>query len=655
MTAYKQKKMEEARQAIEAAVKADPRCQMAHFWRGVILCDTGDLDEGLKSFETTVELEPISNLAVVGAVRMGVILGRLKRLDEAKYWLSRAILGDPTDTQGQHWMAYRNMAVALSQQQRHYSAAVAALLGRAADPDEVPETAIREFAKHAGTEEVARVLHLEKKLRIPAAPPGRSVKTRLAPVNASGAVVDGKIKQLLPDPQGRYVVAVVPKTKGYYLIHVGKTVTVGKVDMPHVVHCACLAAGRLFLAVESPPRLVEVAVETGKALKAYPLGNRLPTSIAVLPSRRSAYYTFNCAVFGLDMRTGRSTATELSGVQVHAHPGERYVFSFDAYKVNEDRGMSFTFLVRGQPVFVEALPDNPGWSHQCVLVKSVAVRGRLLIAEVRENATTNPLGLAISPNGDWVAPVGGGGWRSPVHPKAGGYTVPVYAAGDLRHVQGVYHTGPRPRGFAFNPVTGQVAAVRNEDARVYLLAGGGAQAKASGAFAGACAWSGDGRLLILANEPKGLSVYENTLSNKELVRSAGWWKELKVSRDLNAPAAAAAAPAKAELKELAAFEPKGTREVAEAAVARAVSKGRTERLPFWNRTPEYTESPLWQQMQDIIASTQSRDAAGVRAYRLKEALKRSPDYAPMILLLADAQQIVGKHKEAEANLLRTIR
>ena len=41
------KKHKEALTAVEAAVQADPRCQMAHFWHGLILANLGEIPESM--------------------------------------------------------------------------------------------------------------------------------------------------------------------------------------------------------------------------------------------------------------------------------------------------------------------------------------------------------------------------------------------------------------------------------------------------------------------------------------------------------------------------------------------------------------------------------------------------------------------------------
>src|SRR5207248_750976 len=110
-----------------------------------------------------------------------------------------------------------------------------------------------------------------------------------------------------------------------------------------------------------------------------------------------------------------------------------------------------------------------------------------------------------------------------------GYGVAVFAAHDLGYLQGYYQTDPYPLGVCFNPVTGQVAAVRAEEARVYHLSDPRGGFPLKGKFAGPAAWSGNGRYLVLADSGGGLSVYENELTEKESARASSWWKDVIAS------------------------------------------------------------------------------------------------------------------------------
>jgi len=644
-----QKQFTRALQAFDAALRLDGQCQMAHFQRGMTLIDMGRVTQGLASFKKAIELGQSVWLNVNAAINMGLTLARLRRIDEARYWLTQAVLLDPTDAGGLRWVAYRNLAIGLHDQKRHLSALLAALLAREANRAKVERKLVEEFAKLADAaeeEEAVRVLCLTEKPRLDK-PAARTAKSDLAKVaTLGGEPLAEQIRQLLPDPRGRFTVAVPQQAKHYYLVRGGPAPAARKINMNVNVRAACMVGSKLFLVLDGPSRLVEAAADSGTILQSHPLGHRTTGTVGVLPSLRSAYMSCGQQIVHLDLKTGVVTATKKPGFAVVAHPTRDMIY---AYTTDFNRRETATLLIDGRPVTL--LRDSGGMS-QSVLYGFAAAGATLHLAEMRFNAASNARGVVVSPDGLWVAVPGGGGWRP--EGKRGGYVVPVYAADDLSFVLGTFQTDAYPCGFAFNPVTGQVAAVREKDAHVYHLAGGEASATLAGKFTGACAWSGDGKLLLLANAGSGLTAYRNRLGPDEQARSQTWWKAVQAQRPTSAPPPGPRVQATA-IREIAAFAPSKDRRAVARALARAFATGRSERLTPWRTFGPYVGGKALAALMDIVESTRSADSAGIRVYQIRKALEKYPNEPILTYHLADAHRYLKQTDEAKVAYLQTIR
>ena len=353
-------------------------------------------------------------------------------------------------------------------------------------------------------QEVARVLYFpEKSPKLEQ----RQQHTQLSPVAMEGEISE-VIADLWPDPQGAYVIAVPPASRHYYVIATAAKVAGRKIQASSPIVCTCLAGGRLYAAANDPPRIDVIVPETGVVASSYSLKDR-PTSLAVFPGFSRAFFPAAGFVQDLNLKTGAVTKTPVPGDVVTGHPDPRYVFTY--FKDDRNR-----------------------W-HPCSLIKAVATPSGLLTAEIRDNAAANGSRMSVSPDGNWVAIAGGGGWR-PINNEAdGGYGVAVFSALNLEHWQGFFATDAYPQGVCFNPVTGQVAVIREQDAAVYHMADPKSSAHVKGPFSGAGAWSGNGRYLFLGGSKKGLSCWANVLDAKETQLAGTWWKSIKIAQPRSTP------------------------------------------------------------------------------------------------------------------------
>jgi S1-C subfamily serine protease len=485
----------------------------------------------------------------------------------------------------------------------------------------VTEEMVRNAFLRGREQEVATLLYFaEKSPKLPK----RDRDTKLAPMGVGDDVAE-QIVDLQADPQGRYVVALPRSAAHYYLITIAHKVAVTKVAVKGTPVCACLAGGFLYAVAANPGRIDQIRVETGKVVKTYPLKGLLPRSLAVFPARGMAYFPANDLVHGLNLQSGAVFKSDVPGQMVVGHPKQRFVYSF--------------------------MRDTDTRWIQTALVKAVAVPDGLLPAGMRENAASNAAALRVSPDGNWVAVVGGGGWRPSANPAgATGYGVAVFSTHDLGHLQGFFKTDAYPRGVCFNPVTGQVAAVRNADAKVYHLADTETCTTLAGQFSGVGAWTGNGKYLVLALNGKGVAVWENSLSAAETKRAGTWWKSLVV-KARTAPAATFQV-----VKALKTFAIKSpARKEVAAALLKAAREGRTDRPARWQEYQAYLKDDT---MRNVIGGAirhvNQKEDFGIAIFQIKKAMKTYPDSVPLKFFLAEALRLGDQPQEAEKYYLEAV-
>jgi S1-C subfamily serine protease/Tfp pilus assembly protein PilF len=647
------KKLKEALEPVKAAIAADPRCQMAHFWHGNILLDLGDVEEAMTAYKKSLsdEVNPSANVSANAAVNLAMTLAKLKQHDEANVWFTRAILEDPTNGAGQRGKAYRNLAINLRQQGKSLSAAVALAL---ALQDKAPNTdmkMVRDFFDKAEEQEAAALLFfgdeapkLEK----------RAQENKLAPVALEGGPTVA-IADVLADPGGRYAVALPANADHYFFIKFDGKPSVAKVAAPAAIAAACLADGSLYtLTNGSPLKIEKLEVETGKSKETFTLkGNGSASSLAVLPARGLAFFCADRVVVGANLKTGAVVKSDVPGQVVVAHPNQRYLYSY----VKPERQPGGYILIDGRPVLFR--PRGQDWL-QTTLFKSVVTPAGPLLAEVRENVASNAFRMSLSPDGKWIAVAGGGGFR-PTKPAddGAGYGVAVFGGHSLEHLQGFYKTENYPQGVCFNPVTGQVAAVRGDDARVYHLSDPKNGAVLTGKFSGAGAWSSDGKYLVLGNNGPGVSVFENTLTEAERERGTAWRKDVRVLPivGLGGVVAHTVGPASFEpveaLKTFAVVTP--TRDEAAALVRKAVAEGRTTRPGLWlEYSGHFKDDAQKAALQEARQQVAQKADLGIVIFQMKTILKATPECAPAHFFMAEALRLQERNDDAEKAYLATV-
>ena len=289
---------------------------------------------------------------------------------------------------------------------------------------------------------------------------------------------------------------------------------------------------------------------------------------------------------------------------------------------------------------------------QTALYKYAVFQKQPMLAEMRLNAASNGRVLHVSPDGQWVAIVGGGGWRP--WDKAGhgaGYGIAVFAAPDLGQVQGFFATDAYPSAVAVNPVTRQIAAVRPQDAKVYDLNREQDPLLLKGPHGTAAAWSPDGKYLYLSGK-SGLRAWPNTLSPQEEKVGLSWWKAVMPPQ--REPQIEAAATAAEPIETYKTFEIMSDRKETLAAIGRAEVGGRVRKPVDWLQYGPYqSDKELSEQFRTPIS--RNREECGLRIYQLKKLREAHASHPGTAFLLGTAYFVAGDFAKAEKELLAAIR
>jgi S1-C subfamily serine protease/Tfp pilus assembly protein PilF len=639
------KKSRQALKSIDEAIKADPKCQMAHYWRGIAAYDSGDVEASVEAYKKALSDDVVRNpnISANAATNLALTYARLKEYDDACLWFTRAILEDSGNKFKQRGKAYRNLGITLRNLKKPFAAAVAVAY---AYEDEAPNTNInmvREFFGAIGDEEVARILRFSDPV---AKLTPRAGKTNLSPATLEGDAVSEAITTLLSDPLGRYVIAWPQKVSWYYVISTNTDKpTVKKVELARGLENPCLAAG--FIYGVGGGSIEKIEPSTGKTVFNYNIRNQGVTSLAVLPAQKRAYFGAERVIHEVNLDSGAVHKTILPGQVVVAEPTEQFVFSY----LRPDRSSGGGhIIVNGRPIYFRSATTD--WA-QTLLFKAAVTSSGLLIAEVRENACSNANRMSVSPDGQWVAVAGGGGWRPRAKTLGAGYGVAVYSAKDIEHVQGFLKTDAYPNGISFNPVTNQAAALRGADAKIYDLGDPKDFVELKGKFNGASAWSGNGQFLFLGNE-KGINAYANTLSDDEQKLASTWHKKIVVTViDHGKAATPIAFNAVAGYDEFAVASP--AKDELAKTLAKILASKRTERPGAWNQFQPYRHAKVMEVIDEARDKLQRKEDIGLVIFQLKKVLKTNDKSVPAKFYLAEALRLNDQLNDVEKILIDVIR
>jgi tetratricopeptide (TPR) repeat protein len=630
---YKSKKPKEASVAVAAAIKADPKFQMAYFLKGNILSDLGEIPESMEAYKKSLSDDVVrsNRISAVAANNLAITLGKLKEYDESNVWFTRAILEDYNNSAGERGKAYRNLSVNLGQQGKNLAAGIAVAL---ALQDKIPSANVKmmqNFFDKGQNQETACLLYFDDKVP--------TLKKRSRPTELSLVSTDDipeTITNLLADPQGRYLVALGNNAPHFYVLATSDKVSVTKVPVTGPIISACLAEGHLYVVSRDPFRLDKLSIEiasgtppSSKVIETVSLGTQGPTSVAVFPSQSLAFYPAEGVLHGINLKTSRVFKTDIPGQVVVGHPNQRYVYSF----VKPERrggGGSGQIIINGRPIIFQSRVVN--WL-QTSLFEAAVTPGGLLLAAVRDNVASNAIGMGLSPDGNWIAVAGGGGWR-PQGGQSGGYGVAVFSSVNMDHLQGFFATDAYPQGVCFSPALNLVTAIRGQDAKVYDLTDIKTPIELKGNFKGVGSWSGNARYLVLARNDKGVAVYENSLSDSEKRIAAEWWKSIRVIPMKSQAVASAAFKEIPRLRQFVVKNP--SREELVQLLDQSFKEGRSDKPSRWQDFSDYTkDSKVKQEIADASENLKNPADLGIAIFQIKKSLKAHPDSVPLKFLLAE--------------------
>lgn len=645
-----QKQPRESLASIEEAIKLDPNCSMAYYVRAGSLFDLSQVDEALESYKQAVAKGTTKStiITVDASNNLGLTYGRLGKFDESAKWFSRAILEDPSNSVKLRGKAYRNLAITLTNQQRFASAYMAVLLAYADDPKNTQIDHVMEIARMIREgDESAEVINLGEKM---SPPPPRADAGKLAFAEATGTISEN-IVQLLSDPAGGGVVAFVSNAPHFYRIESGAKPIVKKVALQKTIHCGCIADGDIYVVAGQPAELIRLD-DKGNAAESYSLQGLTPNSVAVFPKQAMAYVPGNASISALNLKTKRVSSTDYPARVVAADPAGKFLYTYNKEDAQR-RGGASHILIQGRPIFIESSGFDGDW-QQTTLARYHVVPDNLLFSGMRMNAASNGQRLVVSPDGNWVAVAGGGGWRPTGVQTSRGYGVAAFASSNFQQPVGFFATDAYPLGAAFNPVTGQIAAIREGDAHVYQLSNPAQADLLKGTFSGAGAWSGDGAFLLLGNKATGFSIFSNPLTDAEKTIAKNWWKTLKAA-GTGLPGSGATAPVAVDAKPveaLASFAVQRTKGAVAGALNKALKEGRPVRPMDWQDFAPYTKDDSLLKL--LSASQREQADRNIFVYQLKQLHDRTPGSPPVACSLADAQLNTNPTAETESLYLKAI-
>lgn len=633
---------------LEKALTADPSCNMAKYWKATALNDLGRVDEAIQWYQRAsipAPGRPLHDLELDAALNAALTYSKLGEYDQGNLWFSRALAADPLDTFQIHAKAYRNMAINLKAQGDPDSATLAAFLAYQANQTDELRGMVRAFGQGSTQrKDAVKVFFAETEHPdVPLRHDGSLAVAELAGLPTE------PVRQLVADPLSPFVLAVGKDGKSLWLLPTKPSGRTRRLAAPGQVSCASVRQGRIFAALASPLRLAEIRPDTGAVVQSWDLPENPPASLAVLPSRGLAFCAdLGGTVTGLNLRSGKAIPTEIPGMQVVASPDEQFLFTFT--KDLSDLQLGGQLVIDGRPIFFR--PASTSW-HQSTLFKSLIHDGGLLLAEVRENAASNGQRLNLGAQGDWVALAGGGGWRP--DEGQGGYGVAVFDAGDLRRLRGFFPLEVYPNGVAIDSVTGHVAAVCEDSARIYHLSSSDDPQELPGPFTGEAVWAPGGEILYLAT-PDGVAAWTRTVERQEEAAFATYRKKLqKALSGADAPEQASAPAPRKPIENLKTYQPGAARKNVPKLLAQAIKEGQSTRPPAWTVCADYaSDETTANALRDAQEKMANLKDTGLAIFVLRKLAKSHPRHAPALCLLGQACAQSGQKDKARAALLEAI-
>ncbi len=637
------KQIAEALKNFEKARTIDPQCSFALYWEATAAADLGEMDRAIASFKEIVERgrrSGIENVTVDSAINLGLTYGGLGDDEKATHYFSQAVLLDPKDKYKMAYKAYRNLAIAFNKRKQAFSAALCAINAYEANPKMVDPRMVEQMLEAIGSEEVGTPLNFP---RSGDAPKPRKELAKIKPLAIVG--VEEQIADLQVDPVQDRVFAFGGDLSHYYVFEGKSPERAAKVSVEGSIVSACANGGALYVMLKNPAALAKVEPATGKIEKRWPLKSTA-ASLAVYPIQNRAFFPVNGSMQTLDLQTSEVAATKFICSKVRVDPRQRFCYTYIHPGFRNDSGH---MLVGGRPVFFQR--SSADWA-QTSLVRYAIADDELLLSSFRLNAASNGRVLHVSPDGRWVAVVGGGGWRPTGVEGKTGYGVAVFSADDFGNVQGFYATDAYPQGAAVNPVAGLVAAFNEKKVWVSDLASPAQRVELDGSFGNASTWDSGGQTLYAASKEKGLTAFQVDRSTEEIQIAKAWASEMK--KNWPALAEAQRESTAKTVPGFSGFQPATSKEKVVQLIQSAIREGRTTKpirdIDYAPYTSGATKRSDLEETFKLAAGSET----GIAIFKLKKLLEADPKNPALKVLIGFAYFRTGQLDKATAAQLEAI-
>ena len=237
-----------------------------------------------------------------------------------------------------------------------------------------------------------------------------------------------------------------------------------RVDLDFKPGAMAVQSGTLFVAVEGAAEVHALDAATGKDKAAIEVPGGAIQQIACHAERGLLYTSSaNLEVYAID--PARTTAT-LTGAQGHflaVDPRGMFVYTGIQPKSREELK-----VIQGRDGSMRFVWDD--WGSRASMCKYEVQGPKLRLAAQCNNAAVNACRMALSPDGETIGMVGGGGWRPEAPQQGGGYDIVMFRTKDMTSMAGKVTVGAYPNNVAFHPVLKMGAAFQQHgDQRVLFF------------------------------------------------------------------------------------------------------------------------------------------------------------------------------------------
>ncbi|MGB6043619.1 MAG: trypsin-like peptidase domain-containing protein, partial [Pirellulales bacterium] len=265
--------------------------------------------------------------------------------------------------------------------------------------------------------------------------------------------------------------------------------------------------------------------------------------------------------------------------------------------------------------------------------------------------------IVLSPDGNWLCVPGEEEWTSVQRPSSRrtDFGLPVFSPHDFRQLVTYVALDKGCRTAAFNPVTWQLAVVSDDTTRIVQMGGVDSASTLAIKSGGVCAWSGNGKYLLVSGLKSGIHMYANPLHDAEVPLAANWHEALEPAAQDNR-ATQWAVRSVPPVRSLETFQVSSQRAAVAKTLSRGISSTRTEGLIRWEHLEDYLKnSDSLRCLSSLRKLLRDKDNPFGRVEQAAQAAEQFPRSSPILYELAVVQAEEGDDDEAIAAYQRVIR